>query len=136
MLRSHRHFVCCFAFTVLAAALVPAGASETSFPFGRELLLDAAPLPGSRRVPMIEIEEDGSASIYLWCASVRGSASVGDDTISITPTTPLPSHCTPDQISRDAALLVQLSQMTGWHRQADEIDLTGVATLRFRLMTN
>jgi hypothetical protein len=123
-------------FVFLAAAMAPAGASENSFPFGRPLLLDAAPLSGSKRVPMIEIEEDGSASIYLWCAGVRGSANVGNDTITITPATPLPSHCTPDQISRDAALLVQLSQMTGWRRQADEIDLFGATTLRFRLMTN
>jgi hypothetical protein len=129
-----RHYLWCF--VLLAAAMAPASASETSFPFGRALLLDAAPLAGSKRVPMIEIEEDGSASIYLWCAGVRASANVGNDTISITPTTPLPSHCTPDQITRDAALLVQLSQMTGWRRQADEIDLIGVVTLRFRLMTN
>jgi hypothetical protein len=129
-----RHYLWCF--VCLAAAMAPASASDTSFPFGRALLLDAAPLAGSKRVPMIEIEEDGSASIYLWCAGVRGSANVGNDTISITPTAPLPSHCTPDQISRDAALLVQLSQMTGWRRQADEIDLIGAVTLRFRLMTN
>ena len=126
----------CFAFAVLAGSFMPALANETSFPFGSALVLDAAPLPGTKRVPMIEIEEDGDASFYLWCASARGSANVGQDTISLMPTTALPSQCTPDQISRDADLLAQLSQMTGWHRQGDEVDLTGTATLRFRLMTN
>lgn len=126
----------CFALAVLAGSLVSAGATETSFPFGSALVLDAAPLPGTKRVPMIEIEENGDASFYLWCASARGSANVGQDTISLTPTAALPSQCTPDQISRDADLLVELSQMTGWHRQGDKVDLTGTATLRFRLMTN
>jgi len=126
----------CFVFAVLAGSLVPAFANDTSFPFGSALVLDAAPLPGTKRVPMIEIEENGEASFYLWCASARGSANVGQDSISLTPTTALPSQCTPDQISRDANLLTELSQMTGWHRQGDEVDLTGTATLRFRLMTN
>jgi hypothetical protein len=121
---------------MVPGSLVPAGATETSFPFGSALVLDAAPLPGTKRVPMIEIDENGDASFYLWCASARGSANVGQVTISLTPTAALPSQCTPDQISRDADLLVQLSQVTGWHRQGDEVDLTGTATLRFRLMTN
>ncbi len=120
----------------LASSIVPVSASEASFPFGSPLVLDAAPVPGAKRVPMIEIEENGAAAIYLWCASVRGSANVAADTISIVPTTALPSQCTPDQISRDAGLLAQLAQVTGWRREGDEIDLFGVANLRFRLMTN
>ena len=136
MLLLRRRSALCFAFTLLAGSLLPAFASETSFPFGSALVLDAPALPGSKRLPTIEIEENGDASFYLWCASARGSANVGQETISLTPTTALPSQCTPDQISRDADLLAQLSQMTGWHRQGDEIDLTGTATLRFRLMTN
>jgi META domain len=125
-----------FVLAILAGSLLPALATEASFPFGSALVLDATPMPGTKRVPMIEIEENGDASFYLWCASARGSANVGQDTISLMPTTALPSQCTPEQISRDADLLTKLSQMTGWHRQGDEVDLTGTATLRFRLMTN
>jgi hypothetical protein len=136
MLSLRRRFAFGFVLGVFAAASLPALASDTSFPFGDALVLDAPPQPGSKRVPMIEIEESGDASLYLWCASVRGSANVGEATITIVPTTPLPSQCTPDQISRDANLLTQLSQVTGWRRQGDEIDLLGAATLRFRLMTN
>lgn len=142
MLLLRRRSVPCFALAFLAGSLLsasaiePSSATETSFPFGSELVLDAQPLPGSKRVPMIEIEQNGDASFYLWCASARGSANVGADTISLTPTTALPSQCTIDQISRDADLLTQLSQMTGWRRQGDEVDLTGPAMLRFRLMTN
>ena len=131
-----RRSALCFVLAVLAGSFLPAFATENSFPFGTALVLDATPLPGTKRLPTIEIEENGEASFYLWCASARGSANVGQDTISLTPKTALPSQCTPDQISRDADLLAQLSQMTGWHREGDEVDLTGTATLHFRLMTN
>ena len=127
---------CAMLVGCLIASLPTASATDSTFPFGRELVLDAAPQPGSKRVPMIEIDQDGAASFYLWCANVRGSANVGDDTINIVPTTPLPSQCSQDEISRDAGLLAQLSQMTGWRRQGDEVDFLGATTLRFRLMTN
>jgi hypothetical protein len=136
MLWLRRHFACGFMLALLVGSLLPAAASESSFPFGSALVLDAAPLPGSKRVPMIEIEENGAAAFYLWCASARGSANVANDTISLVPTTALPSQCTADQISRDADLLAQLAQVTGWRRQGDEIDFLGATTLRFRLMTN
>jgi hypothetical protein len=126
----------CVVLGCLAVSLVTASANDSTFPFGSELVLDAAPQPGSKRVPMIEIDDDGAASFDLWCSSVRGSANVGGDTISIVPTTPLPSQCSQEDISRDAGLLAQLSQMTGWRRRGDEIDLLGATTLRFRLMTN
>jgi hypothetical protein len=127
---------CCVVLVLLAAMLPAAFANDSTFPFGSELVLDAAPEPGSKRVPTIEIDEDGAASFYLWCASVRGSANVGGDTISLVPTTPLPSQCSQEEISRDAGLLAELSQMTGWRRQGDAIELVGATTLRFRLMTN
>ena len=136
MLSLRRHSACGFVLALLAGSLPPAAASESAFPFGSALVLEAPPLPGSKRVPMIEIEENGAASFYLWCASARGSANIADAAISLVPTTALPSQCTADQISRDADLLAQLAQVTGWRRQGDEIDLLGATTLRFRLMTN
>jgi hypothetical protein len=136
MLLLRRRCVCCSVFALLAGALSPALASDAAFPFGSALVLEAAPEPGSKRVPMIEIEENGVASFYLWCASARGSASVTADSISLVPTTALPSQCTQDQIRRDADLLAQLAQVTGWRRQGDDIDFLGASTLRFRLMTN
>ena len=45
------------------AAVVPAQAAE--FPLEVELLLDARPLPDSKRIPMLEIFEDGRAMIDL-----------------------------------------------------------------------
>ncbi len=66
-----RRFACCLAVLVASAVLscwCPAIGGEP-FPFGSELMLDVAPMHGSKRVPMLEIEDDGSASIDLWCAS-------------------------------------------------------------------
>jgi hypothetical protein len=36
----------------------------------------------------------------------------------------------------DQDLITALSQATGWRRNGDLIELSGSATLRFRLMTN
>jgi hypothetical protein len=124
------------ACVVLAGLITPAAAGDTAFPFGSELSLDAAPLPGIKRVPTIEIDQDGTAAFNLWCARVSGSAAVTDDAITITPIKALSVQCTPEQISQDAALLAALSQVTTWRRHDDVIDFLGATNLRFHLMTN
>jgi hypothetical protein len=129
------HFVCLFVF-VFAASLLPATASERAFPFDRELMLDVAPMPGSKRVPIIEIDANGAASIDLWCASLRGEASVGEDSITIVPGPIQPAQCPADRQSGDESLLAALAQVTNWKRTGDVIELRGATTLRFRLMTN
>jgi heat shock protein HslJ len=122
---------------VLAPTFGPslAYASE-QFPFGSELMLDAAPMRGSRRVPMIEIEDDGTASIDLWCASLKAQATVDNSAITIVPGAAQPAQCDPDREARDADLLAALAQVTGWRRSGDVVELTGATPLRFRLMTN
>lgn len=127
-----------FLFAILAAAAAqPTGGP---FPFGSELMLDAAPMHGSKRVPMLEIENDGSASIDLWCTSLNGHATVGDGTIAIVPgevdTTQPPVACDPERQSDDAALLTALTQATNWRREGDAVELSGATPLRYRLMTN
>jgi heat shock protein HslJ len=124
------------AFFAAAAPLARAAASDTAFPFGNELVLDAAPLPDSKRMPTIEIDEDGAAAFDLWCARLSGSASVTDDAITIVPSKPLSVQCTPERLKDDAALLAALSQVTNWRRNGDVVDFLGVTPLRFRLMTN
>jgi META domain len=114
----------------------PCLANEGAFPFGRELILDAAPIRGSKRIPIIEIAESGAASIQLWCASMHGQATVGADTITITPGDAQPAQCAPERQSRDQDLLAALMQVTGWRRSGDVIEFVGATTLRFRLMTN
>jgi META domain len=125
--------LCCVLVCGLA---LPAVASEPSFPFDRELMLDVAPMPGSKRIPIIEIDANGAASIDLWCASLRGQASVSDDSISIVPGPIKPAQCSADRQSGDDNLLAALTQVTTWKRTGNMIELRGATTLRFRLMTN
>jgi len=134
MLRLRRRSIC--SVVLLAASLTCVNAGE-SFPFGSELMLDAAPMHGSKRVPMIEIEEDGSASIDLWCTSLRAQATVGDGSIAIVPAANgAPPACEPDRQARDADLLAALAQVTAWRRSGEIVELSGPTPLRFRQMTN
>jgi heat shock protein HslJ len=120
---------------VLSSSLPPV-AAESAFPFDRELMLDTAPMPGSKRVPIIEIAENGAASIDLWCARARGQASIGGDSITIVAGPIEPAQCAPERQSGDENLLATLAQVTNWRRSGDVIELRGATTLRFRLMTN
>ena len=130
-----RRFACSLAVLVAVAALCPASASE-SFPFGSELMLDAAPMRGSKRIPMLEIEENGAASIDLWCTSLRAQATVADATIAIVPGDMPQAQCEPERQARDADLLAALTQVTGWRRSGEVVELSGPTPLRFRLPTN
>jgi heat shock protein HslJ len=130
-----RRLACCL-FVVFVGSFGSASANDRTFPFDRELLLDAAPMRGSKRLPTLEIDKNGAASIDLWCARLRGQASVGDDTISIVPGPFEPTQCPPDRQSGDEKLLAALVQMTNWRRQGDIVELTGATTLRFHLLTN
>ena len=125
---------------LLCAAIVsvswPVAAIEGAFPFDRDLMLDVAPMRGSKRVPILEIAASGAATMQLWCVSVQGKASVGADTITILPTAAQQGQCAPERRTSDENLLAALTQVTGWRRIGDVIELTGAQTLRFRLMTN
>jgi hypothetical protein len=125
-------------FLVIAvpAQICPADASGT-FPFGSELVLDAAPMHGTKRMPMLEIDENGVTSIDLWCTSVQAQATVGTDgTITIVPGASQPAECTPERESLDQDLVAALAGATSWRRNGDLIELSGSSTLRFRMMTN
>jgi hypothetical protein len=86
----------------------PLAAAGDSFPFGTTLMLDAAPMRGSKRIPMLEIAENGAASIDLWCASARAQVVVADSSISISPGDLQNSQCEPDRQAQDAELLAAL----------------------------
>jgi hypothetical protein len=132
MMRFYRALPVLFVVTGL---LAPAGAGDT-FPFGATLMLDAAPMRGSKRIPMLEIAENGVASIDLWCASARAQAVVADNSISISPGDLQNTQCEPDRQSRDATLLAALAQVTNWRRNGEVVEFLGATPLRFRLMTN
>jgi len=131
-----RRFAGYLVYALVANSIWPAIAGELGFPFDRELLLEAAPLPGSKRVPILEVAENGAASIELWCARVQAQATVGGDTITIVPIKGDRAQCAPEQQNIDENLLAALMLVTNWRRSGDVIELFGATTLRFRLLTN
>jgi heat shock protein HslJ len=115
---------------------VPALAAPSEFPFGRELLLDAPPMKGSKRVPSLEIAENGLADIELWCGGVKGQLVVAGDTITILTGAKTERSCTAERMRGDDDLLAALNEVTNWRREGEFLVLTGARTMRFRLQTN
>jgi len=119
-----------------AAAAAPAIAAQSEFPFGRELLLDAPPMKGSKRVPSLAIAENGLADIELWCSSLKGQLVVAGDTITILTGAKTERSCTPERMRGDDDVLAALTEVTNWRREGEYLVLTGARTMRFRLQTN
>ncbi len=46
------------------------------FPFGMEMTLDAQRMPGSKRIPNLEIGDAGEAMVELWCKGGKGQFSI------------------------------------------------------------
>jgi META domain-containing protein len=122
------------AMAMLAAAAPDASAQ--SFPFGRELRLDVNPMPGSKKVPVLDIGDRGIAEIDLWCGSVKAQLVVAANTITIITGEKSSQPCAPDRARADDELLAALNQATNWRMENSALVFTGGKTLRFRLQTN
>lgn len=114
------------------------------FPFGQELLLDAAPMRPGKRMPILTVETNGDARIDLWCRTVPARVEIGDMAVKIE-AAPLPEElpamqgagqCTPERIKADEETLASIVQVTEWRRDGDAILLIGPATMKFRPATN
>ncbi len=121
---------------VIIAMCGPSLAAERSFPFDSELMLDARPMKGSKRVPVIGIGRNGEATIDLWCNSIEGQIVVIDSTISVMTGAKTDRQCNSARMLGDADLLAALQQATSWSRAGDVVTLRGAKTLRFRQPTN
>ena len=123
---------------MVGAALLsclPAHAAE-DFPFGLEMTLDAAPQPGSKRRPNLEIGDAGETRIELWCKGGKGQFSVAGDTVVFVPGAIEDRNCPPARAQLDDELLATLSAATNWKRQGDAVTFIGTRPLRFLLNTN
>lgn len=121
------------AFAALMLTL-PAQAQE--FPFGLELTLDTPQLAGARRLPTLEIGENGEARLDLWCKSGRGQFSVAGDTVIFMPGTIADNGCAPALAQADDTLVANLGAAANWKRQGDTVSFIGTTTLRFRVNSN
>lgn len=123
-------------FPVLLVPLERSAAASEAFPFDQELLLDARPMRGSKRVPMLDIRADGAVLIELWCNSVQGRLVVAADTITVLTGSKTDRACTPERERGDQEVLSALEQATNWRREGDILILIGPQKLRFHRATN
>ena len=122
---------------ILAAALqaVPARAQD-GFPFGLEMTLDVARQPGSKRLPTLEIGDNGEAVLELWCKGGKGQFSVAGNTVIFVPGPIEDRACPPARAQADDDLVAALSEASTWKRQGDYVSFIGTKPLRFHLNTN
>jgi META domain len=121
---------------LMTLGIAAADARAQTFPYDQEMLLEVTPLPGSRRVPMLEIHPNGKASVDLWCHSASADVSVSDKEIKFTFTSAREENCTPERLALDQTMAKALMEMTHWRRENDIVVLVGPTTFRFRISTH
>lgn len=122
-----------FGAAVLLGAPLHAAAE---FPFGLQMTLDAAPQPGSKRVPNLDIGDAGETLVELWCKGGKGQFSVAGSTVVFVAGTMDERDCPATRAQQDDELLANLSAATNWKRQGDAITFVGPKPLKFLLNTN
>lgn len=124
------------AVCVLACVAAATGHAQQGFPFDSELLLDVRPMPGSKRIPNMDVGANGTIALEMWCNRVEGQVIIAGDTITVLTGETTNRPCPPERARGDAELLSALTEVTGWRRQGSTVMLIGPRTLRFRLPSN
>jgi len=126
------------ALALLTAVTGPAtlAVAEEGFPFGSELTMDAAPMRGSKRIPSLDIQDDGAVVVELWCKGARGQFAVANETVIYVPGPVDDRSCPADRATADDALLAALGDASTWRREGDVLVLSGSRQLRFHVNTN
>jgi hypothetical protein len=125
------------AVTLLAClAMTGEAIAETGFPFGMEMTLDALPQRGSKRVPDLDIGDNGEVVLELWCKGGKGQFSVAGNTIVFVAGQMEDRQCPPDKAQADDDLIAALTDATTWKRQGDAVSFIGSRTLKFHVNTN
>ena len=119
-----------------AGTVAAAIAADHDFPYDGVLQLEARPMKGSKRVPILQIESNGAATFDLWCNRVAAQLVVVDDTITILLGARTEKQCEPDRMQADADLIAALQQVAYWRRDGDLLVLQGERSLRFHLSGN
>ena len=125
-----------FALILLAAFQAVPARAQDGFPFGLEMTLDVARQPGSKRLPTLEIGDNGEAVLELWCKGGKGQFSVAGNTVIFVPGPLEDRACPPARAQADDDLVATLSEASTWKRQGDYVSFIGTKPLRFHLNTN
>lgn len=123
---------------VVAALWLVAGSAraQDGFPFGTEMTLEALPQAGSKRIPNIEIGDNGEVVLELWCKGGKGQFSVAGNTLIFVPGQIQDRSCPPAKAQADDELVAALGSVETWKRQGDVLMLVGPKPLRFRVNGN
>lgn len=123
---------------LIAALLsaIPAAADDRTFPYESELIMDVAPMRGSKRIPNMDVAANGAIAMEMWCNRIEGQFVVAADTVTVLTGQATQRDCPPDRVQGDERLLAALNQVTNWRRRGDLLELIGPQTLRFRVPTN
>ena len=124
----------CAAAALLAMSVV--ARAEEGFPFGTEMTLEAVPQPGSKRIPNLEIGDNGEVVLELWCKGGKGQFSVAGNTVIFVPGQIQDRSCPSARAQADDDLVAALAAVETWKRQGDVLTLVGPKTLRFRTNGN
>jgi hypothetical protein len=124
------------ALVVVAALNTAPARADAGFPFGMAMTLDVARQPGSKRLPNLEIGDNGEAVLELWCKGGKGQFSVAGNTVIFVTGQIEDRACPPAKAQADDDLVAALSEAASWKRQGDFVSFIGTKTLRFRLDTN
>jgi hypothetical protein len=122
--------------SLTAALNIGPARADDGFPFGMAMTMDVARQPGSKRVPNVEIGDNGEAVLELWCKGGKGQFSVAGNTVIFVPGPLEDRACPPARAQADDELVAALSEATNWKRQGDFVSFIGAKTLRFHLDTN
>ena len=116
MVRVVRRYGLWLACFLTLGLTLPAAASERGFPFDRELMLDVAPMPGSKRVPTSRSTPTArprSICGVRACAVRPMSATTSSASL---PGPMQPAQCSADRQTSDENFLAALTQVTNWKR--------------------
>ncbi|OKO75628.1 META domain-containing protein [Bradyrhizobium sp. AS23.2] len=122
--------------TVAMLAVSTVARAEDGFPFGTEMTLEALPQPGSKRIPNIEIGDNGEVVLELWCKGGKGQFSVAGNTVIFVPGQIQDRSCPSAKAQADDDLVAALGSVETWKRPGDVLTLVGPKSLRFRVNGN
>lgn len=133
---SVKQVLCAGTVSMLAAFSVECACAAEEFPFGTEMSLEVAPQPGSKRIPNIEIGDNGEVVLELWCKGGKGQFSIAGNTVVFVPGQIQDRSCPPAKAQADDDLVAALSEAATWKRQGEFLTFIGPKPLRFRINGN
>src|SRR5438552_15031982 len=98
--------VCC----AMAFGAAGPGRAQGEFPYDRELILDVAPMRGSKRIPNIDVAANGAIVVEMWCNRVEGQIVVAADTITVMTGQATDRPCPPERAHGDAEFSAALAE--------------------------